>query len=265
MNTDDTAILIVKISGSIVEDDAAMEAFWRSVVELHETARIVVVHGGGRQMTAMAKRLGHAPRIVQGRRVTTDLDLDILQWAVCGRLNTQLVAQATAQGLGAVGLTGADAKLLQVAKRPPWRVNGETVDFGWVGDVERVNASVLTALLDAGLMPVVAPLGIDAEGQVFNVNADTVAQAVAGALHATELLFVTRTGGVRRHADVPDSHLRTCDRETFETGVKNGWVAGGMRVKLETALAAVAGGVERAVICGAGDLVSRQHATRVIG
>lgn len=265
MSTDESGTLIVKISGSIMDDDAAMEAFWRSVAQLRETAQVVLVHGGGKQMTAMAGRLGHTPRTVQGRRVTTDLDLDILLWALCGKLNTQLVAQAKQHGLSGVGLTGADASLLQVSKRPEWQVDGEAVDFGWVGDVEGVDAAVLTALLDADLMPVVAPLGIDADGQVYNVNADTVAHAIAAAVHATELLFVTGTGGVRRQADVPASRLDTCDRATFEAGVERGWIADGMRVKLETAFAAVGNGVDRAVICAAGDLVDRVHATRVVG
>ena len=248
-----------------MDDDAAMDAFWRSVTELRETAQMVLVHGGGKQMTAMAERLGHTPRTVQGRRVTTDLDLDILLWALCGKLNTQLVAQAKQHELSAVGLSGADASLLQVSKRPKWQIDGEAVDFGWVGDVEGVDASVLTSLLDAGLMPIIAPLGIDAEGQVYNVNADTVAHAIASALDATELLFVTGTGGVRRQANVPESRLATCDRETFETGVEHGWIADGMRVKLKTAFAAVGNGVDRAVICAAEDLVDRVHATRVVG
>lgn len=241
-----------------------MEALWPAVRSLREESPVVLVHGGGKQMTDMADRLDHSPRRVQGRRVTTDLDLEIAQWTMNGTLNTQLVAQAKAHDLTAVGLSGADASQVQVSKRPPWEINGETVDFGWVGDVESVDPSLVDSLLMQGAMPVVAPLGIDEEGQVYNVNADTVACALASALAAEQLVFVTDTGGVRRHPDDPSTRLENCTADTFEKGVEEGWIEGGMRVKIETALEALADGVERAVICAPGDLVSQARATEVV-
>ncbi len=257
--------VVVKVSGALLGEGGAPEAFWEAVKALHASAPVVVVHGGGAQATDMARRLGHEPTVVQGRRVTTDLDLDIVQWVLRGKLNTQLVAQAKRHGLTAVGLSGADGGMLRVARRPPWTVDGETVDFGWVGDVEGVDPSLLERLLAGGVVPIVAPLGIDADGQVYNVNADTVARALAGALGAEELLLVTSTGGVRREVDAPASHLATCDAATFADGTRAGWIDGGMRVKLEVAFDALRTGVERVFICAPDDMLTRARATRVVG
>ena len=255
---------VIKISGTLLDDPAGLEAFWLSARQLAGEGPVVLVHGGGKQATALARRLGHTPTVVQGRRVTTDLDLDIVQWALCGKLNTQVVAAARRHGLRAVGLSGADDSLLTVAKRPAWTIDGRTVDFGWVGDVESVDPSLLVHLLDGGMVPVVAPLGIDDAGQVYNVNADTVARSLATALGAEKLLLVTSTGGVRREPSEPASRLDTCDADTFASGVEQGWIADGMRVKVETALEALAGGVGEAFICAASDLCTRQKATQVL-
>ncbi|NBC85401.1 MAG: acetylglutamate kinase [Bacteroidetes bacterium] len=256
-------ITVVKVSGTLLGRADDMRAFWESIANLASEGPVVLVHGGGQQATELAERLGHTPRVVQGRRVTTDLDLDIVQWALCGKINTQLVAAARRHGLRAVGLSGADDALLQVRKRPAWTVDGETVDFGWVGDVTGVQPDVVVHLLSTGRMPIIAPLGIDDDGQVYNVNADTVAQNVAVALGASHLLLVTATGGVRRDAGSARTRLDTCDRETVAEGIENGWIEGGMRVKVETALAALDHGVREAFICAASDLLTRSDATRV--
>ncbi len=265
MRNDSGSPIVVKIGGSLIEDADAMAELWPALQTLREQAPVVLVHGGGKQMTDMADRLDHTPRRVQGRRVTTDLDLEIAQWTMNGALNTKLVADATAHGLTAVGLSGADASQIQVSKRPPWDIDGETVDFGWVGDVEAVDPSLVDRLLMQGAMPVVSPLGIDEEGQVYNVNADTVACALACALGAEQMVFVTDTGGVRREPDDPSTRLKTCDAETFARGVEEGWIEGGMRVKIETALEALDDDVQHAVVCAPDDLVSQSRATEVVG
>ncbi len=264
MNAEAVEPVVVKISGSLVAEDEAMAALWPALQTLQTRAPVVLVHGGGKQMSEMADRLGHTPRRVQGRRVTTDLDLEIAQWTLCGTLNTKLVAQAKAHDCVAVGLSGADAGQVQVTRRPPWHIDGETVDFGWVGDIESVDPALLDGLLARDLMPVVAPLGVDEDGQVYNVNADTVAAALACALGAQQLQLVTGGGGVRRDADDPSSVLDTCSSSTFEAGVEAGWIAGGMRVKIKTALDALAKGVGTAVVCGPDDLLEQAHATEVV-
>jgi len=264
MTNDNSSPIVVKIGGSLMETADGMDALWSALQSLRAQAPVTIVHGGGKQMSDMADRLDHTPRRVQGRRVTTDLDLEIAKWTMSGALNTQLVAQAAAHDLTAVGLSGADSRQVQVSKRPPWDINGERVDFGWVGDIESIDSSLLESLLAQGVMPIVAPLGIDDEGKLYNVNADTVASALAGALKANALLFVTGTGGVRRDADDPESHLSTCDAETFDAGVAEGWIEGGMRVKMKTALDALRNGVSQAFVCAPDDLVARSQATEVI-
>jgi len=263
MNANAADPIVVKIGGALIDDAERMSALWPALDTLTERAPVTLVHGGGKQMSAMADRLDHTPRRVQGRRVTTELDLEIAQWTMNGALNTQLVAQATAHDLTAVGLSGADAQQVQVTKRPPWTIDGTTVDFGWVGDIDAVDPTLVEGLLTREIVPIVSPLGVDDEGQIYNVNADTVACALAGALGAQQLLFATTTGGVRREADDPASHLETCDASTFETGVEEGWIEGGMRVKIDTALDALRDGVERVLVCAPDDVAAQARATEV--
>jgi len=255
---------VVKVSGALLDEPDALADLWPVVQALHGDAPVVLVHGGGTQMTALADRLGHTPERVQGRRITGDLDLKIAQWTMGGALNTQLVSQAQQHDLTAIGLSGADAELIRVSKRPPWAINGNAVDFGWVGDIEAIHSGVLEGLLAQSFIPVVAPLGIDDDGQIYNVNADTVACALAEALAAETLFFVTGAGAVRRDADDPTSRLDTCDPATAEQGIAAGWIAGGMRVKVKTALNALDGPVGKVYICGPDDLLSRSRATEVV-
>lgn len=256
--------IVIKIGGALLAEPTTLDVFWPAVRALQETAPVVIVHGGGPQATAMARRLGHEPRIVHGRRVTTDLDLDIMQWTVRGAINVQLVGQAMRQGMHAVGLSGADGGLLRVTRRPPWQVDGDTVDFGWVGDVDHANPEVLDALLDGGFLPIVAPLGMDGDGAIYNVNADTVARTLAEALDASQFLLVTESGGVRRYPANPDSLLDECTRTTFEAGKADGWIQGGMRVKLQVAFEALVAGIPNVFILAPDDVLTRHRATRVM-
>ena len=255
---------VIKIGGALLAMPDAMDAFWTSVAALRSETSVVVVHGGGPQATEVARRLRHEPRIVHGRRVTSDVDLEIVQWTLRGALNTSLVAGAARHGLAAVGLSGADGATLRVTKRPPWEIDGETVDFGWVGDVERVETGLIQTLLDGGFVPVLAPLGLDAAGLIYNVNADTVACAVAEALSAASFLLVTESGGVRRNPEDPASRLDRCDRATFERGVNEGWIAGGMRVKLHVAFQALEASVADVAVLSPGALLDRTDATRIV-
>jgi acetylglutamate kinase len=255
---------VVKLGGALLDDAALVETIWTAIGALREQAPIVVVHGGGKQATALAHRLGHEPRIVQGRRVTSDLDLDLVQWTMRGGVNGTLAAAAVRHGIPAAGISGIDGGTLRVHKRPPWQVNGETVDFGWVGDVDGVEPHLLQCLIRGGFVPIVAPLGVDTNGQVYNVNADTVALALAEALNASRFLLVTDRGGVQRDLDRPDSVLASCDPTTYERGLAEGWIAGGMRVKLKVAFDALEAGIPDVRIVGAHDLTAQNHCTRVV-
>ena len=255
---------VIKIGGALLAMPDVMDAFWTGVAALRKRTSVVVVHGGGPQATEVARRLRHEPRIVHGRRVTSDVDLEIVQWTLRGALNTALVASAARHGLAAVGLSGADGGTLRVTKRPPWEIDGEAVDFGWVGDVEGVDVRLVRTLLGGGFVPVLAPLGLDGAGLVYNVNADTVACAVAGALEASAFLLVTESGGVRRDASDPASRLDRCNRATFEAGIAEGWIAGGMRVKLHVAFQALEAGTPDVAILSPTDLLDRTDATRIV-
>ena len=254
-----TDAVVIKIGGGVLDE---LTEFWPLVRKIQHP--VIIVHGGGAQSTALANRLGHKPRIVQGRRVTTDLDLAIAEWTMRGTVNVQLVSQACAQGLKPVGLSGVDGKLIQVRKRVPWTIEGEVVDFGWVGEITCVNARVLTVLLEAGFLPIVAPLGVDETGQRYNVNADTVAGAIAASVKAKALLFVTETGGLLQDANQPKSLMKTCNATDVERGLAEGWISGGMGVKLTVAQTALESGVSRVFVLGPQDILEKKRATRVV-
>jgi len=255
---------IIKIGGALIGKHGAPAALWTGLQTLRHHTPVVLLHGGGPYATEVARRLDHTPRLVHGRRITTDLDLEIVQWTLRGTLNVRLVAQARAYGVPAVGLSGVDDALIQVTKRPPRLIDGEIVDFGWVGDVTGVQVEVLHLLLDAGRLPIVAPLGVDPAGQIYNVNADTVALSVATALGAGYLLLVAEAGGVWRDPQVPDSKLATCTQADYEAGCSDGWIVGGMRVKLEVAFQALNAGIPEVFILAPDQLCEPTMGTRIL-
>lgn len=260
----DLPIVVVKIGGALVSDADALQTLWRGLRGLREQKRVVLVHGGGPQMTALARRLGHEPRIVQGRRVTGDLDLDIVKWTMRGALSAEVVASAQAHGLNAVGLSGADGKLVLVTRRPPLEIDGETVDFGHVGDIVSVSPLLLHTLLGAGFVPVVTGLCADVAGKLYNVNADTIASALAETLGATHFWLVTESGGVRFDAAAENTHIETLDFNTYQQGVEAGWIGGGMRLKAETAFMALRLGVPDVRILSPADVLAGEGGTTVV-
>ena len=247
---------VVKIGGALLGTD--LSGFWQQVAALE--GQVVIVHGGGPQSTDMARRLGHEPRMVRGRRVTSDLDLSIVKWVLRGELSTDLVRSALQASVRAVGISGADGGLVRVDRRPPWTVDGEDVDFGWVGDVTSVDARLVGDLLAAGWVPIVTPMGTDASGQVYNVNADTIALELAAALKADTFLLATEVGGV---LGADGQRIGRLPGAVADAGVRDGWIAGGMQVKVHVARQALARGVGAAWIVAADDLVHRQRATQV--
>lgn len=255
---------VIKIGGALVARDEPLDDMWSAVAAMLHERRVVVVHGGGPAATDLARRLGYEPRMVHGRRVTGDEDLRVVQWTMRGELNSRIVARARRAGVRAVGLSGADGALLTVEKRPPWLVDGEDIDFGWVGDVRHADVRILDLLASAGYVPVIAPLGVDEGGQLYNVNADTVSCALASALAADEYLLVTESGGVRRDAEDAASHVDVCSRAMYEQGVEDGWIQGGMRVKMKVAFEALDAGVERVGILSPADLLTPGGGTRIV-
>jgi acetylglutamate kinase len=242
---------VVKAGGEVLGDPRMRDALAAQVGLLHSLGiRCVLVHGGGSQATGVGRRLGIEPAIVAGRRVTDDAQLEIAKMTFAGTVNVDLLAALRRSHIAAVGVTGVDADLLTASRRPPQEVREDDgasrlVDFGHVGDIEHVDVSVLETLLSGGFVPVVASLAGDADGNVFNVNADTVAEAIAIALKAAKLLMLTGAPGVLRDPSDPATVVGFADASDLETLVRSGVISGGMRPKVEACLRAVAGGVER--------------------
>ena len=244
-------VFVVKLGGDVLAD---MEALDRTAAQLGLLSslgiRIVTVHGGGPQATAVSRRLGEEPVIVAGRRVTDDAALEVAKMVYAGTLNVNLLSALRAHGVQAVGLSGVDADLITARRRPPVNVVDDSgasrmVDYGNVGDIERVDPHVLTTLLEARLLPVVASLAGDAEGTVYNVNADTVAESLAVALAAQKLIFLTGAPGVLRDRADPSSLVTFADPDDLADLMARGAISAGMRPKVEACIRAATGGVER--------------------
>lgn len=238
------SVVVVKFGGNAMVDPELQLTFAQDVVELwHAGLRPVVVHGGGPQISAMLERLGLETRFEAGLRVTTPETMDVVRMVLTGRVQRELVGHINAHGPFAVGLTGEDAHTMTAVRRPA-RVGGETVDIGLVGDVVDVNPAMVRALLEQDHIPVVSPVARGADGQVYNVNADLAAAALAVALDAERLVMLTDVEGL--YADWPRS-TEVIGRLTARAldGLLPG-LASGMLPKMEGCLRAVRGGVRKA-------------------
>jgi acetylglutamate kinase len=236
------SVIVVKLGGEVVDSPILFELA-RDLQKLVASGRKVVVsHGGGPQATRLSKRLGLEPKIVGGRRVTDEATLDVMKMTVAGQVSVDLCARLRSAGLRPVGLHG----LVRAHRRPPTIVSGggpEPVDFGHVGDVDGFDLQQLELLLSAGYLPVVACLGHDATGALYNINADLVANQLAGTLHADALLLVTSTPGVLRQVDDRQSRIPTLTVREGRQLIEEGLVSGGMIPKLEDSFAALSLGV----------------------
>jgi acetylglutamate kinase len=244
-------VFVVKLGGDVLGDPEALEPVAAQLALLSSLSiRLVIVHGGGPQATALSRRLGEEPRIVAGRRITDDRALEVAKMVYAGVLNVDLLSSLRRHQVQAVGLSGVDAELVTAHRRPPVQVVDDsgkevTVDFGHVGDIDRVDTRVLGTLLDARFVPVVASLAGDQDGRVYNVNADTVAEALAVALRAQKLIFLTGAPGVLRDPKDPSSLVAFADPDDLAGLMASGALSGGMRPKVEACIRAATGGVER--------------------
>lgn len=237
-------VVVVKYGGNALAGAAeqqALASFASDVVLMRSVGmRPVVVHGGGPQIGALLSRLGKESRFVGGLRVTDAETLEVVRMVLLGQVNPDLVAAINVHGPLAVGLSGADTRLLLTKVTDP--------DLGLVGEVEAVNPVVLRRLLDQRLIPVVATIGADAAGQAHNVNADTAAGAIATALGAGKLIYLTDVEGIRRDVDDPSSLISAVSTDELRALVDGGAVTTGMIPKVASCLAAVDGGVGQAHI-----------------
>ncbi|HEX3927963.1 MAG TPA: acetylglutamate kinase [Gemmatimonadales bacterium] len=244
-------VFVVKLGGEVLSDRHTLDQVAAQIALLASLSiRLVVVHGGGPQATALSRRLGLEPEMVNGRRVTDDAALEVTIMVYRGLLNTELVSALHRNGVLATGVSGVDGDLLQAHRRPPVRLVDDAgrervVDYGHVGDIDHVNPHVLKALMDARYVPVVSSLAGDADGNVYNVNADTIAESIAISLGAQKLIFLTGAPGVLRDRNDPATLVTFADPDDLAELMASGALAGGMRPKVEACIRAATGGVER--------------------
>ena len=241
---------IIKVGGAVVEDEKSLSGLLMSFSSLH--GKKILVHGGGKIATEMAGKLGVETQMIDGRRITSAEMLKVVTMVYGGLVNKTIVARLQALGVNALGMTGADMNIIMSVKRPV-----ELVNFGYVGDVKYVNTRALVSLLEAGAVPVLAPLTHDKEGSMLNTNADTIASSVARALaekYSVTLTFCSSIPGVLKDLADPTSVIKTVAKKDFEPMVTDGIISEGMIPKLQNAFDAINDGVSRVVITSPSDL-----------
>lgn len=246
-------VTVIKIGGEVVQGPY-MAALAADIAEMVKGGRtVVLVHGGGPQATDLQKRLGQTPKIVAGRRITDEDTLDVMKMIVAGKVNVEVCQALLAAGAQPFGVHGASALCVRAVKRPPRVMAGagpDPIDFGHVGDVVSVNTEVLHLLAQGGRVPVVACLGADAEGRVYNINADTVANRVAIAFDATALVVVTDVPAVLRDVADPASRIARLTTAEGTKAILDGVITKGMIPKVEESFAALREGVKAVHIVG---------------
>lgn len=252
-------LTIVKVGGAVVEDEARLSRLLADFSAIE--GRKVLVHGGGRRATAVASSLGIESKMVGGRRITDSQMLEVVTMVYGGLVNKNIVARLQACGIDALGLTGADIDVIRSHKRPV-----KDVDYGFVGDVERVDGGKLSQLIEAGITPVMAPLTHDGQGNMLNTNADTIAAETAKALagqYDVTLIFSFEKKGVMARPDDDDSLIPVITRADYMRYATDGTVSGGMLPKLENAFNAISAGVSRVNITLA-TAIDGRHGTMIV-
>jgi acetylglutamate kinase len=255
------ALIVVKIGGEVVAGPELDPLCADVRVLVDRGDDIVIVHGGGPQATELSQRLGLEVKQVGGRRITDRETLDVMKMTLAGRINVDLCAALCKHGLRPVGLHGASSLVIEARRRPPRVVSGggpDPIDFGYVGDVVGFNLGLIEVLWGADNVPVLACLGADTEGNVYNINADIVANQLAAATNADHLFLVTSVPGVLKDVKDPSSRIPKLSAEEARLAISEGTIAGGMIPKVEEALKVLDGGVGAIHILGKlseGDLV----------
>lgn len=248
-------IFVIKFGGEAIDEPEVLERLIEDVALLHLVGiRIVIVHGGGKQTTETAKQLGIETKFVAGRRVTDEKTIDVLKMVLAGKLNTELLAMLKRKGVRATSVSGVAAGIIDAQKRPPRVVTGggdEPIDLGQVGDIVRVDTDFLKLLLDANYVPVLSPLGSDAEGNVLNINADIVASRIAAELQAEKLLLLTGALGVMQDLHDPTTLISRMTIAETREAIASGFIQGGMIPKLEEAIRTLENGCKRVHILSA--------------
>jgi acetylglutamate kinase len=239
-------VFVLKAGGDAFVTVEGTRALLEQVGILHQVGiRVVLVHGGGPQSTALAKRLGLTTQMVEGRRVTDASTLEVSTMVLNGEINTRIVAACRALGIPAIGLSGVDGGMIKATKRPPAQVAGQTVDYGFVGDIYAVDTRILVKQLDNDFVPIVSPLSADDHGTVLNINADTVAAMIACELKAEKFVMATGAPGILESLEDARSLISYIDRAGLRRLREEGKISGGMLPKVAAIERALSGGVPR--------------------
>ncbi|MBO5053028.1 MAG: acetylglutamate kinase [Muribaculaceae bacterium] len=243
-------LTVVKVGGAVAEDPQALDEMLDAFVAIEGDK--ILVHGGGRSATTLARRLGIEVNMIDGRRVTDRAMLEVVIMTYGGWVNKNIVAALQSRGVNALGLTGADMSIIRAVRRA-----ATPIDYGYVGDVREVNGTALKSLLDVEVTPVVAPLSYDGEGGILNTNADTIASEVACAMsreYDVTLIYCFELAGVMRDPDDADSLIPDITPGSYAELKEQGVISGGMIPKLDNAFSSLSRGVSRVVITRADSL-----------
>ena len=253
-------LTIIKVGGKIVEEEKTLAKLLADFAAIDGFK--LLVHGGGRSATKVAGELGIETTMIDGRRVTDDAMLRVVTMVYAGTVNKSVVARLQGLDINAIGLTGADMNIIKSHKRP-----AKPVDYGWVGDVDKVNGEALATLIRAGIVPVIAPLTHDKEGHLLNTNADTMASETAKGLadyFDVDLVYCFEKTGVLRDENDDNSVISTINHEDFAQLKADGIVSGGMIPKIENALSAIDCGVKSVIITQASSLHDLNAGTHIV-
>ncbi len=240
-------IFVIKAGGEIFADEEKAAVLMEQVGLLYQVGvKVVLIHGGGPQSTKLASALGLETTFIEGRRVTNSESLDVATMVLNGQINTRILATCRDLQIPAVGISGVDAGLIHAHKRPPIKSDGESsIDYGFVGDIKSVDADILRKQLDNGMMPVVSPISCDESGTILNINADTVAAAIAAELKAEKLILATGAAGILEDINDPNSLISYIDRAELKKLCQSGSIVDGMLPKAAAIDSAIENGVQR--------------------
>lgn len=252
-------IQVFKIGGNVVDNPVMLNGFLQDFAKIPGPK--VLVHGGGVMASQMQKALGMSPLMIQGRRVTDEETLKVVTMVYAGWCNKRITALLQAKGCNAIGLTGADGNAICARRRPPVDIDGQMIDYGFVGDVkpEGVNTVFIKSLISQGIVPVLCAINHDGQGNLLNTNADTIASSVAIALgEGTQLIYCFEKDGVLADKDDDSSVIPNINKDEFEKLKAEGIIADGMIPKLENAFKAIKAGVEKVIIKHARNILNER-------
>lgn len=240
--------IVIKYGGSAMTDQKIKEQFIQDVVLMKFVGiNPVVVHGGGPEINAMLEKIGKESRFVEGNRVTDLETVEIVEMILSGKVNKDLVSNINRHGGRAIGLSGKDDNMILVEKKFIEK-DGETIDIGYVGEIKEINTDIIDMLDFNNYIPVISTIGVDKEGQTYNINADYVAGEIAGKIKADRLIFLTDVDGIMQDHTNKETLISDITRKEVEILIENGTISGGMLPKVETCLHALKKGVENVII-----------------